>query len=1415
MKTLCISQFKRVARGVLAVALGGAFMTAAAAQNDTFTVRQDVRNYLFATELFDGQLPAVAFLNGHVGAYPHPEDGEAPRDGVHQLVQSSMGQPTARYIAYPGLADETIRDIEADLFPRAPAGGLGELISWSLEFTAERRSPLVKSDETPHITASETRLDVDDAGGAFAVTLQFDGADAPRGEIWYEADVTQGDSWIDIEGESEGSLGGLFANDTEKPLEFSVDANPGGTPRAGYVRVRSYFRGTSSGGEPSNNSPILITVIQGAAEATLDIGVGPERSRVVNIPPGGGSATVDVDLEGSSDTNWQADFAPGDGGETFITLEDASGSETGAFTVDVAPNTSNQPRNSLILVVAPSAVGGPQPLYVNQQATASYEETASKSISAPGQTKSGITISDDFTVKQARVELEIAHDWFEDIEVRLRAPSGAETVLFSQVGGGATGIQARFDDAAGDTLDGLPPVGLIAGEFQPQGALGLFRGENAGGEWQLIVEDFDTRGAAVQEAAFRFIDLLYGLDDGQPVNQLEARMLTAGQLLDQHFGQAERDRIDNALAQLREALRHQPHDRRLWRLFLDVAYHRTVANAIVAREQVVDSHRVRTLPPQLGPDESIIDYEIDQFKTAYNELTSAIVPYLELLQDRMGVKSTEVDRSADPNMPFGYYLFQNEVPDRRLFPATYLDGGERRAVTGQETNVEPVLDGYKDLALLLDLLADTADAARHLAELYLMRGETGDGSEPNDVERAAALVDEVFEQLTLEAAMIEGVFPELEDELNNNPASFGGLAESRRKLREALTGLEHVRGVIDGSENLLGFTDDFLMLIQRFDESTANTFDAIMAWNDPGDTASPLGRALHLAEEAADRYDDYRGGQDQLANQFMLLTNTYRDRLAAITGVDPGPDPSNPVDPAYNHPEENEGSEIHQQLLSIDIAMSQIQENEQEIANIEEQMENEVERRALEAEINAAIGDLFIQYGDKQAGLTSEIANIRARQAEADNAVEAASAFVVGTDFTFNPGQMAGAAVNSVLQREYEERKGALEASKERLAAMEQAEIRALEDQLLDVESQIRIKDWLMDMKILQIQSQQAALTLQQEISILAGLYGELADTEARMAEISENLVQRYYADPVHRLRFQAAMLRAKHAFDEAQRWMFFTLRALEYRFNNRGFVTPAGTSMQSVFRARTAGELMDIYADVNQFAFAQDDSDERETWLSVRDLKNWSVSDLRRELLRSMDEEGVLRLTFSTVHDDERWFYRGPSFDGQGRLITEGTYLDRIESMKINIVGDHSVENPDVGGAIKQAGEQYVRTQSKGEPIPDSPDRVTGEYESWSTRYWYQDVLDGSWRFTDGLVANAVFNLTPNRRDMNTGNTFRRFSERSVAATDWRVRIFTRDSQGRAILNVNEIDDIEIYIVHHSLDRPSEVEWKTEAAAN
>jgi hypothetical protein len=929
-------------------------------------------------------------------------------------------------------------------------------------------------------------------------------------------------------------------------------------------------------------------------------------------------------------------------------------------------------------------------------------------------------------------------------------------------------------------------VGII--EFEGSGGVAYIYGPDYGNVSGL--EEYASKlllypraaSAAIpfdpNQTAFRYKHLLYGEENGD----VRARF----EMMSNLYGQPERDLASFVEGELLKGLALNPGNALLGNLLLDIYYCRTEAEAILAKNLLAQAEVARFGPPLAPPASAngfIIDNEIPIHRQLLASNKVALEGYFALLADDLGV-------SGDP--PLGLRLFRDLVPARALMAATYTNAsGMSVPVTTNAT----LFSGYKDLVLLFDLLRNHGRSAEKLARLLISRNGSGDRVE------AATVVTDAQRFLFLQGTLLKNIFPSLPPE--GDPSA---LAEAIGGWSHSLNALATVQHALRGGANGLGFADDFLMYVQKFTGQTEHfdSYDAFRARLDPTSGSNPLRSAKQAHQDALDSYASYRGFADQLAAQFDNSSITYRDRLRDIVGVFPG-------DPTYgDDPTAHPGSELDQQYRSIEVARLRILRNRTEIDNLAAEVQIEINRAA-------AVSNTVIRYGSMQAEVTKQIGHIKAAQAAANALADAFS-----PEKLFTRGIVVG-VLNAVGQAGAEEGIANLEAQKERLAAEEQAQIEG-------IESHARVKTLLLGMRTLAVDSQEAALLLTQELNRFAALYREKEDLEQKIAEQDASLATRYFADPVHRLAAQSDMVTANLAFVEAQKWIYFMVRALEYKWNTPVRNYPFGGrtwSAATIFKLRNATELEQMYQAMDSFeSQIQLPKDDYFDWFSVRtdflgyrrtnDLGQTlfytdpvtgatvdALTAFRSRLSQLQDAQGNIVLNFSTVTEiPGGTFFRGARFNAQGQILSKGLFLDKIRWLKISLPGNHTLGRTQLTGELRYGGTAFIRNFDVGTFDPLRPDRLRDELTAYATRFWFFHAPSATWRFNDALSSPVTMQLSDDPRVPPSVQELDIFKERSVATTGWVLTIPTRDA-GQPVLNLAELDDVELYFFHYAVTRP------------
>jgi hypothetical protein len=191
------------------------------------------------------------------------------------------------------------------------------------------------------------------------------------------------------------------------------------------------------------------------------------------------------------------------------------------------------------------------------------------------------------------------------------------------------------------------------------------------------------------------------------------------------------------------------------------------------------------------------------------------------------------------------------------------------------------------------------------------------------------------------------------------------------------------------------------------------------------------------------------------------------------------------------------------------------------------------------------------------------------------------------------------------------------------------------------------------------------------------------------------------------------------------------------------------------------------------------------------------------RSRLRQLEDNGIISLEFSTVRETPgSTFFRGPRFNDQGNVVSKGLFLDKIRWMKINLPGSHSLGRSQLAGSLQYGGTSFIRNFNVGQFDPNRADRLRNEMTAYSTRFWHFDPFVNQWKHTEALTSTVTMQLSQDSRVPPTVQELEVFKERSVAASGWVLTIPTEDL-GTEVMDIDELDDVEIYFYHYAVTRP------------
>ncbi|MCP4160801.1 MAG: hypothetical protein GY760_12075 [Deltaproteobacteria bacterium] len=849
------------------------------------------------------------------------------------------------------------------------------------------------------------------------------------------------------------------------------------------------------------------------------------------------------------------------------------------------------------------------------------------------------------------------------------------------------------------------------------------------------------------------------------------------QSLSEYWTPEHRKRAFEAAEKLKNALKYDPLNLDLRALLLDIYYDMAVVDRLSAKQVMIES--VSDSLVYKEADLSISD-EIETLENAVDFYKKSTVGYYDLFHNSLGFDASSLDSDAE-GMPFGHYIFRKDVPKRSLDSPLYEDTHNNNELVVKPDNGDKdrykkyqVLDGYKDLVLLFDIQKETLSCATELVRKYISRNKLESDGEKSDKEKALALYG-LMQQSYIEGNTLLEICPDYK-----NASDASGLAEAISGWRNGITQMSFLRDFIDGKVNMLGLTDNFLALIQsknpKDNSVHRDSYDFYANYLTNVKNDGPLDIALKDFGDAKSEKDT-EGNFDLFSLQLEDKHEAYKIRLREIMGALPGTD-------AYSFPERNRGGEIAQQVITIELAKKRIEKVIKESSNLDKQINSEVELIATKKGITDAINSIYIEYGDKQVALTNRIAAIKV-------VTKGRSTSSQGTSNSSSSVSGNGQAL-----------RGALQAEKERLAAVERAKINSKHADLLDKDSKERIKTMFHRMSVLAIEKMEAEITVNLQRNRLHALYTEKQDVERRLQESEERFSKRYFADPSYRLLKNPNILTAQYSFEKAQKWMFYALKALEYKWLTKFDCTYKGLTFNTntLFQLRNAKELkfmLEAMASWNRNQAKGHDAIVKEGKKEFSVLKNfwnlnyldWQSTEKFRDILKSK----IVPKNAPGSPDSSIEFYK-VEFDTDitnGSFYSRSSWLEKINFMQIKILG--GIKDGDstkyIRGHLKYGSTYYFRNKEHGTVDQENSSGVKKEMESFPTKYWYLE--NEKWIMEDFHMVPADILLDSN---MITGeNDFSiivpDFKEYSIAASKWELYIPVD------AININTIDDIYIYI--------------------
>lgn len=1033
-----------------------------------------------------------------------------------------------------------------------------------------------------------------------------------------------------------------------------------------------------------------------------------------------------------------------------------------------------------------------------------------------------------------------------------------------------TAFQSPYEGFANDVLQNgttFPVAGTVDSVFSQLYPAGF--GTNTGiTATRSQIENSD--GSAGPRVAFRYKFLLFGGDPSDTSS--DPPIINIFNSLDDEAADAMFTEQDRALALeqiqiLREALSFDPLNRDLQSALLDVFYDLAVAEMLpVSRIQF------RTARRRLGLDSSstefIIDDEIADHVLLVDLTKKALELYADLFSFTMeGVEPNDFASSAG-GAPFGYFVFQNQVPLRNQVPTAFAPMDDSVVVNVIAPGESNTFSGYRDYRNLLNILGQHILFQTELARLRGMRQAAG------DVEMARMSLTDTQEAAQL-ACFLENMFAEVD--FDDPSLDMTGVRGARVLARNALNEALGIRRFLDGTSNILGLDPNFLLLVPTQEENGVplETYDILvddLVQNLTGGIAGgPLGIALARLTSARVEYDAFRGTVDEVTAELNGLEDDFADRFAEITGFDVNPAPGQPV---WDGVSGASGSELAAADANIDALVAR----NSSLGLITEQLVMEMqlaeEAVTLAQQIRTTITGAEADYLSATSGAWIEI-HVWAGAAAGAQAL-ADSAYAVsgldGASTLLSGGGTAALAIgtgiaNALVQTTAATRTSMREQELEEAAIARETTIELADQPLTVQQARLEAAGLYREAlsNVIEIQDNFAALDqgIADKVTLLLEVQRLQESLEGDLASLGEA----YAADPIFFIRAESALLSANNAFARAQRSVFITARALEYKWQERFAISEGNLAfdISSIFSARNAEELNRVVEQMRQFNTDREQllpgTERRTTVVSMRDhliTPNPANQDLSIEISddglrydastrevvdavtlfrRSLTSfqisaptaggnSGLLRIPFDTTRlEGLDNLFTGATYTEllDGSISTsEGSYLNKIDGIAVNIVTENGETDPNmisvsgVNGRLFYGGNTFFRTR-----IAVCPNREEGSGFD-ATRDFPGELIAAPYRFFQGDPGTGNFEIRNEQEvdivmaesglQADTNAAFRAVLTDANEAGGFRENGLNELSVAatrwaleinQGQVSIDEIVDIEILILHRFIERP------------
>ncbi|ANW26967.1 hypothetical protein BA953_22825 [Vibrio coralliilyticus] len=916
-----------------------------------------------------------------------------------------------------------------------------------------------------------------------------------------------------------------------------------------------------------------------------------------------------------------------------------------------------------------------------------------------------------------------------------------------------------------------------------------------------------------EDAAFRYLDKLYRIDEstGQFVS---TRFSLNGDFdFGSLFTAADRAKVGQAIAAFEAAYQAHPDQSILAHYILDAELHEVTA-AVMQAQGLMDSARMQLIYPQ----GNVVD-ELNLNQDAFQLLEQAVTDYLVRIRSQSDVLIA-LSQGRHQALPFAYNP----------------QSGEKTLYSSSQ---EGFFKGFKDVRFIYGAMEKASQALLRQARYMAAYGY--DHSERQTLMEKITLWQQDFAQKDAE---IQALFEQGEPRfVESEVAKEAGVDKDIRSAQTAALRLEQAKAWLRRDSNLLNLEDNALFIVNNNPEF--DSFDWFLK-----KLKAPLGEIERLTNSyhaAKEKQNNISVSADAVAANFNLRSEQYQQKLFNLTGWTTKPCPSNQdvchtssnIEKGLLKPEK--GSLLYNQVSTIHAAKLNIDKMFSEYDDKLSAIDIEIDRMLLVSDVFNTKADLIIDYGEKQEQIAVKVAKLQAEAAKKKGKIGAFSGAlnaVVGAATGNSVSAMSGvtsmisATAMASADASMANSIGALQGLSQRLAAEERAKLTLLDGDIASINSAALIENMWLDINRLEYDIALAQHNAQLEIQRYLGLLNDTLFTLQQQQSFNAGLAERYFADPIHSEALSQELLAAEKALLDTQRQLFYATNALEYKWmesfefeGQRGrdvlFSLTSQRQLEGYLVAledfdntqnmgsTSVQQHTDVFSLKRDVMGYEDIFDEYGAELAVYPNPNPEVggkvtaSEAFRYQLsqeRSQRYPSYLDISFATNKNaGDTLLFRGPEvLEGakdNNCLIDTGTYMDKIESIAINIKNDSGASNKRaLPATLYYGGVSLFRTRTVGK-VFDQGLLAENEFLNFPVQFWNTTQEPYSYRNSSKTSMMA-------RVDQNVPLTFNTaFQERSVAATNWRLKLAV-GSESRPVLNLDQVTDIELVFKHRFADR-------------